>query len=105
MKPSRAEHDAGGDRPLRVLIIRLSAIGDVVFASPLVSAIRRRHPDAEICWLAESMVAPLLMHHPDLKAVLIWQRREWREWLVRGRWLRLISRGARVSTSASVTAF
>lgn len=90
MKPHQAEHDAGGDRPLRVLIIRLSAIGDVVFASPLVDAIRRRHPDAEICWLAESMVAPLLIHHPGLKAVLIWQRREWREWLVRGRWLRLI---------------
>ena len=90
MKTHQAEHDAGGDRPLRVLIIRLSAIGDVVFASPLVDAIRRRHPDAEICWLAESMVAPLLIHHPGLKAVLIWQRREWREWLVRGRWLRLI---------------
>ncbi|MDG2038829.1 MAG: hypothetical protein P8J31_11535, partial [Luminiphilus sp.] len=67
MKPHQAEHDAGGDRPLRVLIIRLSAIGDVVFASPLVDAIRRRHPDAEICWLAESMVAPLLIHHPGLK--------------------------------------
>ena len=90
MKPHQAEHDAGGDRPLRVLIIRLSAIGDVVFASPLVDAIRRRHPDAEICWLAESMVAPLLIYHPGLKSVLIWQRREWREWLVRGRWLRLI---------------
>jgi heptosyltransferase-1 len=90
MKPHQAEHDAGGDRSLRVLIIRLSAIGDVVFASPLVDAIRRHHPDAEICWLAESMVAPLLIHHPGLKAVLIWQRREWREWLVRGRWLRLI---------------
>lgn len=90
MKASQAEHDAGGDRPRRILIIRLSAIGDVVFASPLVDAIRRRHPDAEICWLAESLVAPLLIHHPGLKAVLIWQRREWREWFVRGRWLRLI---------------
>ena len=38
--------------PKRVLIIRLSAIGDVVFASPLVAACKKRYPEAEIDWLA-----------------------------------------------------
>ena len=69
----------------RVLVIRLSAIGDVVFASPLIEAIRRARPDAEVYWLAESTVAPLLKHHAGLKELLIWPRDEWRELFRRGR--------------------
>jgi heptosyltransferase-1 len=73
----------------RVLVIRLSAIGDVVFASPLVGAIKRARPEAEIYWLAESAVAPLLKHHAGLKELLIWPRDEWRELFRRGRLWRL----------------
>ena len=69
----------------RVLVIRLSAIGDVVFASPLIDAIKRARPDAEVYWLAESTVAPLLAHHTGLKELLIWPREEWRELFRRGR--------------------
>ena len=69
----------------RVLVIRLSSIGDVVFASPLIEAIKRARPDAEIYWLAESTVAPLLTHHAGLKELLIWPREEWRELFRRGR--------------------
>ena len=50
--------------PKRVLIIRLSAIGDVVFASPLVAACIKRYPEAEIDWLAEGVVRPLLTELP-----------------------------------------
>ena len=73
----------------RVLVIRLSAIGDVVFASPLVEAIKRARPDAEVYWLAESTVAPLLKHHAGLKELLIWPRAEWRALFRRGRLWRL----------------
>ena len=73
----------------RVLVIRLSAIGDVVFASPLIDAIKRARPDAEVYWLAESTVAPLLQHHAGLRDLLIWPRDEWRELLRRGRLWRL----------------
>ena len=37
----------------RILIVRTSAIGDVVFASPLAAAVRRTHPDAFVAWLVE----------------------------------------------------
>ena len=60
----------------RVLVIRLSAIGDVVFASPLIDAIKRARPDGEVYWLAESAVAPLLKHHTGLNELLIWPRDE-----------------------------
>ena len=69
----------------RVLVIRLSAIGDVVFASPLIDSIKRARPDAEVYWLAESTVAPLLAHQTGLKELIIWPREEWRELFRRGR--------------------
>ena len=59
--------------PKRVLIIRLSAIGDVVFASPLINACRQTHPDATIDWLCEPVAAPLLSGHPNLNEIIICQ--------------------------------
>ena len=64
--------------PKRVLIIRLSAIGDVVFASPLVEACKRRYPDVEIDWLAEGVVRPLIAGMPSVGRVILWPRQEWR---------------------------
>lgn len=65
--------------PKRILIVRLSAIGDVVMASGLVPALRARWPQAQISWLTEPGTAPLLRHHPDLHEVVVWPRAEWRQ--------------------------
>jgi heptosyltransferase-1 len=65
--------------PGRILIIRLSAIGDLVMASPLVGALRGRYPQARIAWLAQSESAPLLEHLPGLDEVIAWPRGDWRE--------------------------
>ena len=66
----------------RVLLVRLSAIGDIVFASPLVASFRRAYPNAHIAWLAQPECAPLLRHHPDLDEVIEWPygrlRAHWR---------------------------
>jgi len=69
--------------PKRVLLVRLSAIGDVIFASPLAAAFRRAYPQAHLAWLAAPACAPLLRHHPDLDEVIVWPgpalRTLWRE--------------------------
>ncbi|VAX03281.1 ADP-heptose--lipooligosaccharide heptosyltransferase II, partial [hydrothermal vent metagenome] len=44
----------------RILIVRLSAIGDVVMASPLIRALRDRYPEAHIAWLVQAEAVPLL---------------------------------------------
>jgi len=76
----------------RILIIRLSAIGDVVFASPIIEALRRTHPDAHIAWLAEPAVADLLRHHPMLDEVIVWPKTEWKRlWKARA-WRELARR-------------
>lgn len=46
--------------PQRVLIVRLSAMGDVVHAMPAVAALRRAHPALHIGWAIDPAWAPLL---------------------------------------------
>jgi heptosyltransferase-1 len=74
-----------------ILVVRLSAIGDILFATPLIAALRRTYPDARLAWLVQSEYQELLAGHPDLDLVvpcpLSRWRRDWREGR-RGRVLR-----------------
>jgi lipopolysaccharide heptosyltransferase II len=53
-----------------VLAVRLSSIGDVLLTTPLLRAIRRRHPAARITVLTKLVHAPLLSHNPHVNQVL-----------------------------------
>jgi len=46
--------------PTRILIVRLSALGDIVHAVPVLAALRRHEPQADIDWLVEASYAPIL---------------------------------------------
>ncbi len=45
---------------MKLLIVRLRLIGDVVFTTPLIRALRRRYPDAHLTYLVESAAAPVV---------------------------------------------
>lgn len=62
-----------------ILIIRLSAIGDVVMASPLIEALRRSMPGSRLTWLVEDPSKTLLESNPDLDEVIVWPRSRWRK--------------------------
>jgi heptosyltransferase-1 len=62
---------------MRILIVRTSAIGDVVFSSALPAAIRRSHPDAHIAWLVEPGIHELLLADPDIDEVIPFSKAEW----------------------------
>ena len=66
-------------KPARVLIIRLSAIGDVVRTLPAALMIRRALPGAHLAWLVEDLAAGALEGHPALDALWVVPRRRWRE--------------------------
>jgi heptosyltransferase-1 len=66
-------------QPQRILIIRLSAIGDIIMASALIPALREAYPQAHLAWLAESGYAELLQDNPRLDQVFLWPRRRWRQ--------------------------
>lgn len=65
--------------PRRILIVRLSALGDAIMTSGLIPALHARFPNAEISWLIEPAAAPLVQDNPKLTNVLIWQRANWRK--------------------------
>lgn len=60
---------------MRILIVRLRLIGDVVFTTPLVRALRRRYPDAHIAYVVEPSAAPVLQGNPHLDEIIIAPRR------------------------------
>jgi heptosyltransferase I len=51
----------------RILIVRLSAMGDVLHAMPAVTALRAAHPEAHIAWAVEPAWAPLLSANPGFQ--------------------------------------
>src|SRR5688572_25520506 len=64
---------------VRVLVVRLRLIGDVVFTTPVIGALRRAWPDAHLAYLIEPAAAPVVRHHPDLDEVILAPRsRGWR---------------------------
>ncbi len=64
--------------PRSVLLVRLSARGDIVFASPLVRAFRRTFPEVRLTWIAESHTKDLIEGHPELDEVMVVDRSGWR---------------------------
>src|SRR5688500_18045546 len=67
-----------GSERLHVLLLRTSALGDVVHCLPVLRALRRHRPQARIGWVVEEGLAPLLAGHPDLDAVITVRLRAWR---------------------------
>jgi heptosyltransferase II len=55
---------------MRVLIIRLWALGDVVVTTPLLSRIRAEWPDAHVTWLTGTSAAPIVSLLPGVDEIL-----------------------------------
>ena len=63
---------------MKVLIVKTSALGDIVHALPVLDLIRGSCPDAAVDWLAEEPFAPLLAAHPFIHRVHPINTRLWR---------------------------
>ncbi|PQV65379.1 heptosyltransferase-1/heptosyltransferase-3 [Abditibacterium utsteinense] len=62
----------------RILILKLSAIGDCLIASPLARALRERYPRAHIAWAVQSKARAVVEGNPFLDEILVWQGGSWR---------------------------
>jgi heptosyltransferase II len=56
---------------LNILLIRLRLIGDVVFTTPAVRALREAFPDARMTYVVEEYAAPIVQDNPHLDRVLV----------------------------------
>ena len=59
---------------MQVLLIRLRLLGDVVFTTPAVRALRRRFPEARLTYLVERAAAPVVLGNPHLDEVIVIDR-------------------------------
>jgi heptosyltransferase-1 len=59
----------------RILVVRLSAVGDVIHSVPIACALREHFPRARIDWVAEQKAATLLERHAALDEVIALPRR------------------------------
>ncbi len=66
-----------GSEPRSILIVKLSAIGDVVQSLPMLEALRRKYQKARIDWLVEEEASDILIGHPALNQVIISRRKSW----------------------------
>ncbi|MDO8585842.1 MAG: glycosyltransferase family 9 protein [Armatimonadota bacterium] len=60
--------------PKSILLVKLSAIGDVVMATPVAESLRRAFPSARIAWLVERRCADAVIGNPHLDEVLVSER-------------------------------
>src|SRR5262249_2410437 len=71
----------------RILLVRLSAIGDVIHGMPIAAAIRRQFPQAFLAWAVQEKSAPLLEGHPAIDERIVlprgWLRSPSNIWRVR----------------------
>lgn len=73
---------------MNILIVKLSAIGDVIHTLPSLAALRKLYPEAHITWVVEEAAAGLVNNHPLLDAVLISRRKSWIKYLRKGEFSR-----------------
>ena len=61
----------------RILIVRLSSLGDVIQTLPVPTVVQEAYPEAEIGWAIDRELAPAIADHPDLNYVHQCDRTQW----------------------------
>ena len=70
---------------VNILIVKTSAIGDVIHTLPALNVLRRKYPEARIDWLVEEAAADLVIGHKAIDTVLVSRRKAWVGDLKQGR--------------------
>jgi heptosyltransferase I len=61
----------------RILIVRLSSLGDVIQTLPIPTVVREAYPDAEIGWAIDRELVPAIAGHPDVDHIHPCDRVQW----------------------------
>lgn len=80
---------------MRVLIIKLSAFGDIIHSLPVIDCFKeyagKYNRDAELHWLVEKRWGPILGNCPEVKNIILTDTKTWRRSLFYGRTLQELS--------------
>ncbi len=61
----------------KILIVRLSAVGDVIRTLPAVKAIKSYYPSASLTWMVEEPSRAFLESQPEIDEVILFPRQKW----------------------------
>jgi heptosyltransferase-1 len=65
--------------PLKILLVRVSSLGDVLHNLPMVADILRHRPDAVIDWVVEEGYVSLVRLNPHVRTIIPFALRRWRK--------------------------
>lgn len=68
--------------PLKILIVRVSSLGDVVHNMPMLADLQRYFPGAQIDWVVEEAYVPLVRLNRGVSRVIPFALRRWRRSLL-----------------------
>ena len=60
---------------MKILLLRLRMIGDVMFTTPVIRALKRAYPEAHLAYVVEPAAEPLVANNPCLDEVIVARRR------------------------------
>ena len=63
----------------KFLIIKLSALGDIVHALPVARTLRQTYPQAFIAWMIEERYKELLHNNPDIDEIIPIRIKSWKK--------------------------
>ncbi len=71
--------DRGRDgRPLKVLVIKPSALGDIVHGLPFLDALKGGFPQARVHWVAARGLHDILVGHPLIERLWVFDKERWK---------------------------
>jgi heptosyltransferase-1 len=65
------------DGARRILLIKPSALGDVVHTLPVAATLHRRYPNVPLDWLVEEEAAEIVQGHPAVAGIVVSARKRW----------------------------
>jgi len=68
---------------MKILIIKLSAIGDVIHTLPALALLRHSFPESSLTWVVEEKAAGIVVGHPHLEKVIVSGRKRWMRYLAK----------------------
>jgi len=63
--------------PQKILVLRLSAVGDVIRTLPAVKALKEHAPSASVTWIVEEPSQAFLESQPEVDSVILFPRKRW----------------------------
>lgn len=64
---------------MKILIVRMSALGDVVMASPLLATLKKRYPNCEIHWAIQPEFSDVIQGHELLDDLILIPKSQWKK--------------------------